>query len=243
MNFDLNRTHITLAPKIPILETLDQFRPISLCNFAYKTISKVMVNRLKPWLSKLIAREQSAFVSGRLIQNNIMIVQEVLHQLRAKNRRKKFPAVLKLDMKEAYDKVEWDLLEACLRKLGFDEKWITWVMQCVSPVSFSVKYNGNPLPCFQPSRGLQQGDPLSPHLYILVANILSLILKKAVEDGSIKGIKLNSFSPTTSHLLFVDDSIFFLGGRIQECQSISDVSSVLFCYWTGDKPKQIRNTL
>lgn len=105
-------------------------------------------------------------------------------------------------MKKAHDRVEWDLSEACLRKLGFDEKWITWVMKCVTSVSFSVKYNGNPLPYFQPSRGLRQGDLSPPHLYIFVANILSFMMKKTVEDGSIEGIKLNFSSPTISHLLF-----------------------------------------
>lgn len=83
----------------------------------------------------------------------------------------------------------------------------------------------------------------SPHPYIFVANILSFMMKKTVEDGIIEGIKLNFSSPTISHLLFADDSIFLLDWSIQECQSLLDVTSVWFCYWTGDKPKQIRNTL
>lgn len=155
LNPELNRTHITLVPKVQNPERLDHFRPTSLCNFAYKIISKVLANRLKPWLPELIAGEQSTFVGGRQIQDNIPIVQEVLHQLRIRQRRRKFQAVLKLDMKKANDRVEWDFLEACLLKMGFSEWWVNRVMKRVALVSFSVKFNGEPLPYFQPSRGIR----------------------------------------------------------------------------------------
>lgn len=102
----LNKTHISLIPKVRNPERLDQFRPISLCNFVYKMISKVMTNRLKPSLPELIAIEQSDFVSGRQIQDNILVVQKVIHQLRIRKRKKKFHAILKLDMQKAYDRVE-----------------------------------------------------------------------------------------------------------------------------------------
>lgn len=102
----LNKTYITLIPKVTNPESITQYRPISLCNYNYKIIAKVMGNRLKPWLPKIISMEQSAFVSGRQIQDNIFIVQEVLHQLRVRKRKRKFQAVLKLDMQKAYNRVE-----------------------------------------------------------------------------------------------------------------------------------------
>lgn len=108
LNPVINRTQITLIPKVQNPEKLEQFRPISLCNFIYKIISKVMTNRLKPLLPNLIAEEQSASVGGRQIQDNILIVQEVLHKVRTRERKSKFQAVLKLDMQKAYDKIEWD---------------------------------------------------------------------------------------------------------------------------------------
>jgi len=105
-DLELNLTHITLIPKVTNPESISEFRPISLCNFSYKVITKVMANRLKPWLHLIISPEQSTFVSNRQIQDNIFIVQEVIHQLRVRKRRRKFQAVLKLDMQKAYDRVE-----------------------------------------------------------------------------------------------------------------------------------------
>jgi len=231
-NPNLNRTQIVLIPKVPNPESLDQYRPISLCNFTYKIIAKVLANRLKPLLPELIEMEQSAFVKGRQIQDNILIVQEVLHHLRIRKRKKKFQAVLKLDMKKAYDRIEWDFLKACMLKMGFCQQWVSWIMHCVTSVSFSVKFNGESLPDFQPSRGLRQGDPLSPYLFILVANVLSLMMKKVVGQGRVKGIKLNNNCPTLSHLLFADDSIFFLDGKVKECQNLATVLNQ-YCMATG----------
>lgn len=98
LNPVLNKTQITLIPKNSNPERLKQFRPISLCNFIYKIISKILANRIKPLLPDIIAEEQSAFVGSRQIQDNILIVQEVIHRLRTRDRRKKFQAILKLDM-------------------------------------------------------------------------------------------------------------------------------------------------
>lgn len=134
LNPAMNNTLITLIPKFPNPEKLEHFRSISLCNFVYKIISKVLTNRLKPLLQTLIVEEQNAFVEGRLIQDNILLVQEVLHRLRTRERKKKFQALLKLDMQKAYNKIEWDFLSACLTKMGFCAQWVHWVMQCVPTV-------------------------------------------------------------------------------------------------------------
>lgn len=142
--------------------------------------------------------------------------------------------MLKLDMKKAYDRIEWDFLKVCLIKMGFCEKWTNWIMQCVSIVSLSIKLNGESLSFFQPSRGLRQGDPLSPYLFIMVANVLSILIKRALDEGSLKGIKLNPFCPTLSHLLFDDDSIFFLYSRITECQALATVLNQ-YCFALGQE--------
>lgn len=228
----LNETHITLIPKVAHPESITQYRPISLCNCSYTIIAKVMANRLKPLLSNLISQEQSAFVSGRQIQDNIFIVQEVLHQLILRKRKRKFQAVLKLDMQKAFDRVEWDFLCDYLLKLGFSDKWVLLVKQCISSVSYSVRVNGDLSTPFIPTRGIQQGDPLSPYLFILMANALSSLMTKAVEDKSIKGIKLNTTCPTLSHLLFADDAIFFLKGTITEAQNLANILNQ-YCFASG----------
>lgn len=105
--------------------------------------------------------------------------------------------------------------------MGFNEKWVKLIMQCVITTSLSVKLNDKPLPYFQPSRGIRQGDPLSPYLFTLVANFLSMIMKKAMADRTIKGIQLNRYCAVLSHLLFAEDSIFFLNGKVQECQKLA----------------------
>lgn len=112
--------------------------------------------------------------------------------------------------------------------MGFDQLWVSWIMKCVTMVSFSIKVNGEPTHYFKPSRGIRQGDSLSPYIFIIVANVL----KKAVEDGSIKGIKLNRFCLTLSHLLFADDLIIFLEGKILERQNVAAVLNQ-YCVASG----------
>lgn len=113
-------------------------------------------------------------------------------------------------MKKAYERVEWDFLHDYLFKLGFHQRWVGWIMQCITTVPFSVKFNGEQLPFFFPSRGLRQGDPLSPYLFILMANVISTLITQAISIGHIKGIRLNRWCPTLSHLFFANDVIFSL---------------------------------
>jgi len=146
---------------------------------------------LKPLLPMLITEEQSAFVASRQIQDNVLIVHEVIHRLKTRQRRRHFKAILKVDMQKVYDRVEWDFLQDYLLRLGFHSHWVHLIMQCISTPSFSIKMNGEYLPSFHPTRGLRQGDPLSPYLFIIIANLLSFLIRNAMNMGSLKGIKLN----------------------------------------------------
>lgn len=137
----LNQTHICLVPKVENPVTIKDYRPISLANVAYKVISKILAERLKPWLDIIITENQSAFIPGRLITDNVLIAHELMHSLNTKNLRHKFMA-LKLDIAKAFDRVEWKFISAVMEKMGFCEKWRNWIMRCITTVSYTVLING-----------------------------------------------------------------------------------------------------
>ncbi|XP_018473859.1 uncharacterized protein LOC108845090 [Raphanus sativus] len=128
----LNETNICLIPKTTKPNDMAQFQLISLCNISYKIISKVLCQRLKKVLPGLILETQSAFVAGRQISDNIMIAQEIFHALRTKPSGCNKRMAIKTYMSKAYDRMEWSFIEAVMRKMGFLETWITWIMRCIT---------------------------------------------------------------------------------------------------------------
>ncbi|KAG7535395.1 Endonuclease/exonuclease/phosphatase superfamily [Arabidopsis thaliana x Arabidopsis arenosa] len=216
----LNMTNICLVPKAGRPKEMSGFRPISLCNVGYKIISKVLSNRLKRLLPKVISETQSAFVARRLITDNILIAQEIFHALRSNSTcRKKFMAI-KTDMSKAYDRVEWPFLRALMEKLGFSPLWVQMCMACIETVSYQVLINGEAKGSIVPSRGIRQGDPLSPFLFILCTEALIARIKQAEWIGKIQGLRLSLASPPVSHLLFADDSLFFCKADGQQSEEI-----------------------
>ncbi|XP_059446701.1 uncharacterized protein LOC132178276 [Corylus avellana] len=114
---------------------------------------------------------------------------------------------IKLDMSKAYDKVELVFLEAVMKKMEFPDKWIRLIMECVSIVSYSILINGKPVGNIQPSRGLHQGDLLSPYLFLIYAKVLSSLLTQAKKKGVITSVPSSKNGPWLSHLFFADDSL------------------------------------
>lgn len=206
----LNATNLVMIPKIEAPEQVGHFRPISLCNYSYKIISKVITNRLKPFMPKLVTENQRAFVMGRQIHDNILVVHEAFHYLKSRVSGGKYELAVKLDMNKAYDRVEWDFMKDVMLKLGFNAVWVDKIMMCISSVNFDLLLSGKSVAKFNPKRGLRQGDPLSPYLFIMVADDLSRMLISEVNEGNIKGIKLARSCPVLSHYLFADDSVFFV---------------------------------
>jgi hypothetical protein len=184
----LNETNICLIPKCDRPTSMKDLRPISLCNVLYKMVSKMLANRLKVWLAKCVSEEQSAFLEGRSILDNALIAIEVIHALKRKTHGRKGNLALKIDISKAYDRVDWGFMRGILERLGFASQWIHWMMLCVSSVNYFVLVNFEKIGPILPGRGLRQGDPLSPYLFILVTEGLTALVKQAVVRGDLHGV-------------------------------------------------------
>ncbi len=222
----INHTHITLIPKIKNPESVTDYRPISLCNVIYKIASKVLTNRLKGILSAIVSESQSAFVPGRLITDNILVAFETLHHMHHQRKGKQGSMALKLDMSKTYDRVEWKFLERVMQQMGFHPKWVTLMTECISTVSYSILINGAPHSFIKPSRGLRQGDPLSPYLFLLCAEGFHSLIHKAQLTGDLKGVSISIRGPKITHLFFADDSLLFSKASVQDCDRIQAILHV-----------------
>ncbi|KAL0009842.1 hypothetical protein SO802_004950 [Lithocarpus litseifolius] len=191
----LNETFICLIPKVKSPQKITEYCPISLCNVSYKIISKVLANRLKRILAEVVNESQSAFMLGRLISDNVMVAFETMHCINGRRKGKDPLMALKLDMNKAYDRVEWRYLAVIMRRLGFNERWISLMMMCISTVTNSVLINGEARGSIVPSRRLRQGDPISPFLFLLCSEGLSAMLRKEEEQGNIWGIAVCRSAP------------------------------------------------
>ena len=221
-----NDTHVVLIPKNKDPKNINNFRLISLCNVIFKLASKVIANRLKKVLPSIISDTQSAFVHGKLIMDNVLVTFESMHHISQKKARRKAEMALKLDMSKVYDCVEWVCLAKIMEKLGFDSRWRSLIMRCVTTVSYSFRINGKISNSIQPSRGLRQGDPLSPYLFLIVAEGLSALIKKSMEEGVLEGIFVCRRGPKLSHLFFSDDSLIFCKATLSNCDSLQRIFQV-----------------
>ncbi|WCJ35671.1 DNAse I-like superfamily protein [Euphorbia peplus] len=229
----LNDTLITLIPKVGCPESLSQFRPISLCNVAYKAISKCIVNRIKPFLPDIVSPMQSSFVPGRQITDNIILLQEVIGTMRKRYLRKN-SMVLKLDLEKAYDRISWSFLRDTLIEVGMPNGLVNVIMECVTSSSLQVLWNGEKTEDFRPTRGLRQGDPLSPYLFVLCMERLSHLIIDAVSNRSWKAVRASQSGPALSHIFFADDIVLMSEASFQQAQVIKSILS-FFCDCSGQK--------
>lgn len=143
--------------------------------------------------------------------------------MKCKTKEKKGNVALKLDVSKAFDRIRWDYLEALLSKLGFDSKWVKWIMLCVSSVTYHVIVNHDCVGPITPQRGLRQGDSLSPYLYILCAQGYTSLTQKFENSDHIHGVSICRGSPSISHLLFADDSFLFCDSSLSEVSSLKNI--------------------
>ena len=127
---------------------------------------------------------------------------------------------LKLDMSKAYDRVEWVSLNKVMEKLGFADRIRDLIMRCVSMVTYSVKINGVLRGHIISSKGIRQGDPLSPYLFLSCAEGLSALIQSTVDRGQMKGVKICRGGFRLSHLFFADDSLIFCKATLKECDEL-----------------------
>lgn len=186
-------------------------------------MAKVLANRLKSFLPELISENRSAFVPGRLITDNILLSSEVFHFLSNNHAKRLGFMALKLDMSKAYDRIEWDFLACVMIRMGFWASWISRVMHCVTTVKYSFLVNGVASEVVVPKRGLRQGDPLSPYLFLLCAEGLGKLIEKAHNDNLLHGISISRRAPVLSHLLFADDSMVFARANVREADAIMGI--------------------
>ncbi|KAL2237657.1 UNVERIFIED_CONTAM: hypothetical protein Sindi_0957400 [Sesamum indicum] len=221
---EINSTILALIPKVHTPMSVNDFRPISCCNVLYKIIAKLLVQKISVLLDKIVSPCQTAFIPGRSIGDNIMLAQELFsryNQMRLPPR-----CALKVDIRKAYDTVEWDFLLAVLQLFGFPPTFTRWIEDCVSTTSFSIGLNRKPHGFFAGARGLRQGDPLSPYLFVLVMEALHLGFLQRIEQDIQFTYHWKCESSKVFQMGFADDLLLL-------CRADLDSSESSKRDWTG----------
>ena len=205
-NFNLlNSAYITLIPKKEDASHVRDFRPISLVHSFAKLITKILANRLAGRLDQLVYPNQSAFIKGRFILDNFMLVH---HTTRFLHQQKQARILLKLDITKAFDSVSWPFLLEVLQQLGFGPIWCDIISGLLCSSTNQILLNGSPGEKIYHQRGLRQGDPLSPMLFILVMDVLCHLIRKASEEQLLQPLARRALQHRIS--LYADDVVLFL---------------------------------
>ncbi|GJV65694.1 RNA-directed DNA polymerase, eukaryota [Tanacetum coccineum] len=199
-----NSSFVALIPKVLDPKVVSDYRPISLIGSLYKVVTKILASRLSLVISDLISDVQTAFLPNRQILDGPFIINEILARCKLKKQQ---AMIFKVDFAKAYDSVRWDYLDDVLISFGFGPKWRSWIRGSLSSGKASILVNGSPTTEFHLYRGLKQGDPLAPFLFLLIMESLHLSFSRAVEAGIFKGYKIDP-STTLSHLFYADDAVF-----------------------------------
>ena len=220
----LNKVFLVLIPKNPGAEQISDFRPIALSNSIYLIIAKVLANRLQEVMDDLISPLQSAFIPGRQMIDNIVMAKEIV----AAWRRSGTTGFLwKVDFAKAYDSIDWRYLWNVLRRRGFPEEWVRWMKLCVTTSSCSVLINGRMQGrWFRPQRGIRQGCPLAPLLFILAVDALAFCTMRLCLGGHISGFQTAGHPGGIPLLQYADDTTFFIQGSETAARTLSKMMDI-----------------
>nr|GEU52192.1 hypothetical protein [Tanacetum cinerariifolium] len=217
---EINHTFLALIPKVSTLSKVNDYHPISCCDVIYKCISKILNNRIIDGIKEVVSESQSAFVSGRRISDNILITQELMHNYH--HDRGPLRCALKVDIQKVYDMVDWRFMGFILKCFGFPFVMIKWIMACVMSTSFSISINGDIHGLFEGKRGLRQGDPLSPYLFTLVMEVLTLILHRKVRLSDTFCYHHHCEKFHIINVCFANDFFLFTRGELDSAKLIMD---------------------
>ena len=205
----MNHTVIALLPKSTHTTSVSDYRPIACCNVIYKVIPKILASRMASILPGIIDQAQSAFIQGRSMLENIHLAQELVSKYARK--RSSPRCLVKVDLRKAYDSVSWVFLRRVLLGLRFPPRFVDWVMQCVETASYSIRVNGSVYGWFRGQRGLRQGDPISPYLFVLCAEYFSRLLLRETTQSQYNFHPRCGYLGIT-HLAYADDLMLFSRG-------------------------------
>ena len=171
----------------------------------YKNLAKILANKLRLVIGSIISDSQSAFIKGRQILDGILVANEVVDEAR---KCKKELILFKVDFEKAYDSIDWNYLDEVMLKMGFPVLWCKWIKKCIGTATTSVLVNGSPTNEFTLGKGLRQGDPLSPFLFLLAVEGFLVLMKSLTDNNLFTGYKVGRFDlVTVSHLQFADDTL------------------------------------
>nr|KYP61054.1 Retrovirus-related Pol polyprotein LINE-1 [Cajanus cajan] len=230
---NINETLIVFIPKVEAVNHLRQMRPISLCNVSYKILSKVLAHRLSKVMDLLVHPNQCSFVPYKNSRDNIIVFQEVIHSMRFKTGKKGWMAI-KIDLEKAYDRLNWKFIKETLIDIGLPNNFVELVWACISSGKLRMMWNGEALEEFLPSRGVRQGDPISPYLFVLCMERLFQLINMTIDHRLWKPIQLSRNGPMISHLAFADDIVLFAEASLDQVEVIQGCLNV-FCDSAGQK--------
>jgi len=221
---NLNSNLLILIPKVPRADKLDNFRPIALANFQFKIITKILADRLGTIASRIISVHQKGFIPGRHIQDCIMTASEAVKLLHKKSFGGKI--ALKIDVKKAFDTINWSFLIQVLHCFGFNQTFCDWISTILHSAKLSVNINGKAIGYFTCTRGVRQGDPLSPLLFCIAEEVLSRGLSALVLEGKLTQMRASRNLYVPSHCLYADDILIFCSGTLANIRHIMKLFEV-----------------